>query len=505
MSKKPKLLFWIDKGFIEFAIANKLQHMLNYDGFAITDSNENFKNFFSLQKIVPFKKIWNYNDHIIKPTSLPDLIYLKKFEQNYSIDISKIIQSERFFYPGYNKYFQFTENQILSIIEQECKFFEKLLDEIKPDCVCFSIITRHHLLLLYEICKSKGILTLTPEPTHFAHRWIVSNETDMMIDSEKYENFESDSKLTFNDLQNILVKYKPLTHGQYENTKHKPLLIDKIKSHFNFLFYSNEKFHFTTYGKTKLNILLKGTATAHKLKLKLRERFISSNFLTSIDNENFIYFPLAYEPEKRLLINNLEFADQFLVIKNIVNSLPSGYTLYVKEHPAMIDFAWRPLVYYKKILSLPNVKMIHPNVSTTKLVEQCKLVITINGTAGLEAAFYNKPSINFSQKSGYSELPSVYTVKSFDELSDIIQQSLKTKINLSDLNKYVDYFEKNAITFNQLEFTTELSAKFNYNLGILEKIKIEPNELEKFLGNYDEMFEKMASKHIEKLNENNIQ
>ena len=200
MSKKPKLLFWIDKGFIEFAIANKLQHMLNYDGFAITDSNKNFKKFFSSQKIVPFKKIWNYTDHITKPTSHPDLRYLKKFEQNYSIDISKIIKSERFFYPDYNKYFKFTENQILSLIEQECKFFEKLLDEIKPDCVCLSIITRHHLLLLYEICKSKGILTLTPEPTHFAHRWVVSDETDMMIESEKYENFLKSSLDLISDI-----------------------------------------------------------------------------------------------------------------------------------------------------------------------------------------------------------------------------------------------------------------------------------------------------------------
>lgn len=504
MNRKPKLLFWLDKGFIEFAIGKKLQNILDYDGYAIIDSTKHVGDFFSNQNIVFFKKSWNYSKFIKKPTSKPDYEYLKLFEKKYSIDITKIIKSERFFYPEYNKYFKFSKDEIYSIIEQECKFFEKILDEIKPDCLCISIITRHHLLLLYEMCKSNAILILTPEPTHFAHRWVLSNETDIMIDSKKFNSFNSNLNLSFQQLENILKKYQPLVHGQYDKTKNKTIITDKIKSRFNFLFYKNSHFHFTTYGKTKFNILLKGTATSHKIKLKKREAFMKKYFLNHIPKETFIYYPLSYEPEKRLLINNLEFSNQIVLIKNIVNSLPDGFFLFVKEHPAMDDFAWRPIDYYKEILSLPKLKMIHPSVSNTKLIKDCKLVITINGTAGLEAAFYQKPSITFSHTSGYSELPSVLTVNSLNELPLLIKQALNTIVDLSDLNKYVDYFEKNAITFNQLEFTTELSTKFNYNLGDSITVNINPNDLEEFLNDYDEMFEKMAQKHVELIKENLI-
>jgi len=131
-------------------------------------------------------------------------------------------------------------------------------------------------------------------------------------------------------------------------------------------------------------------------------------------------------------------------------------------------------------------------------------VITIRGTTGLEAAFYEKPSLVFNKNSGYSELPSVTTIKKIEELPEAIKTSLKNRVKLSDLNKYVDYIEKNSVIFEQVDFTTELSNRFSYGAGFLNEENIPPKELKLFLDEFDEMFDRLTSEYLKKINESKI-
>ena len=64
---------------------------------------------------------------------------------------------------------------------------------------------------------------------------------------------------------------------------------------------------------------------------------------------------------------------------------------------------WRPLSFYKTLLSLPNVRFLHPSFDSLTAIKNSSLVITIAGSSGLEAAFYEKPSIIFADVS-YSNL-----------------------------------------------------------------------------------------------------
>ena len=91
---------------------------------------------------------------------------------------------------------------------------------------------------------------------------------------------------------------------------------------------------------------------------------------------------------------------------------------------------WRNISYYKKILELPNVKFIHQSFSNQEIIKNCSLVMTITGTSGLEAAFYNKPSIVFGDVV-FDVLPSVYKVKNLKELPQIIKTALlQKKVNM---------------------------------------------------------------------------
>jgi hypothetical protein len=71
---------------------------------------------------------WFFHDHIKKTQQLPDLDYLKNFEKKYQINLWKLALNERFFYM-HNRFYQFTKQEILSILEQESKLFETVLDE----------------------------------------------------------------------------------------------------------------------------------------------------------------------------------------------------------------------------------------------------------------------------------------------------------------------------------------------------------------------------------------
>ena len=100
------------------------------------------------------------------------------------------------------------------------------------------------------------------------------------------------------------------------------------------------------------------------------------------------------------------YTEQFSIILNIAKSLPLGYWLYVKEHPVMKIPGWRDKFYYQQIMDLPNVKMLHHTVHPKNILPKCSMVITIGGTAGFEAAFYEKPTITFVDTL-YSYLKSV--------------------------------------------------------------------------------------------------
>ena len=194
-----KILYWLDRNFITFAAANKLQNKIHSDNYAIIDDVEDQKNFFSNQSLINFKKIWHFTDFVQVKNVKPDFKLLQKLEQKYSLNFWHTAYTERLFYPKVNLYNKYNKYQILSLFQQECEFFEKVLDEIKPDYLIISVITQQHMFLIYQICKSKGIKVLTMEPMHFGGKWLITSTIDRHIDINDYEKFSPSSEKTIEE------------------------------------------------------------------------------------------------------------------------------------------------------------------------------------------------------------------------------------------------------------------------------------------------------------------
>ena len=151
---KKKIFFWLDADFTGFCVSYYLQKIIDAEFYAIIDVPNRQKKFFQQQKLVQFRKNWFYHDFMNKKIE-SEANYLKLFEEKNGIDIWQLAKNDRIFIHNYNSFRKFSKHEISSILEKECKLFEKILDEIKPD---FFITTEtalrpHHLF--YLLCKKK--------------------------------------------------------------------------------------------------------------------------------------------------------------------------------------------------------------------------------------------------------------------------------------------------------------------------------------------------------------
>ena len=205
--------------------------------------------------------------------------------------------------------------------------------------------------------------------------------------------------------------------------------------------------------------------------------------------------------ERNILIAAPYFTNQVEIIRHIAKSLPVGYQLYVKEAPAAATRSWREISVYNEIMEIPNVTLIHPDIKSEKLLESCEIVSTIGGSTGFQAAFYKKPSIIFSE-TVYSILPSVFQVKDVRKLPNIIKKALETKVDTSDLDRYITLLDENTFEFDLYQLQNNFTKMFYYN-GTLIDTEIDEVQVKKFLDNNNNMLSFLAERYQEKIEESN--
>ena len=496
--KKPNVLFWLDGQLIHFGIAKFLKEKFDCNLSAIVHVHENRKNFFLEQKLTKFEKLWFYRDHI-KPSEKPDLEYLSLLEKKYNIPLWLIAYSERFFY-GFTKYKKLSQNEILSILEQELRFFEMVLEKSKPDFVVLRFTDFHHIHLFFRLCRSKNIKTFVLVPTRLGFQTIVAESPDPIMPAVKIDL--SKNNIDLSKLSKYGSDYG--TQSKTDNTKYRSDQILKLKSFYKFFFvFNNKKFteYYGNFEKTRFNVI--------KIELKLlflskfRKSFIDKHLEKTIQkNRPYIYFPLHAEPERAISIPAPYYMNQISVIENIAKSIPINYTLYVKEHPFMKANSWRSTDFYKKILDMPNVKLFHPDISPNEIMKNSDLVITISGTAGWESLFYEKPSIVFSD-TFYSNLSCVFRAKGFEDLSELILHALNQKPNANEIKKFIDQINDIGIVYDDKAMLYDAYNKFSYG-GFMSDAEISETTMFDFLKKYQSQFELIVDKHIEKFNQNDF-
>ncbi len=491
MKTKLKIFFWLNGFFLHFSLAYYLQSRLDSDFFGIVDINSKPKKFFQDQTLVNFQKIWYFHDHIKKTQQQPDLNYLKNFEKKYKIDLWQLALNERFFYL-HNRFYKFTKQEILSILEQESKLFESILDEIEPDYFLTYDPVFHHQKLLLEICRAKGIRVLSICGTGIDNRYILA-ENGATFDLEKNQTLGNslNDKITITNQKHDydLLYQKHLKNSNISFSK-------KFQALKNYLLTSDAELvnsNFMYYGRSKFKVIK--DALSLELKRNRNHRFLQKHAISSPNlNVPFIYFPMNVNEEMNLLHYAPYYTNQIEVIRYIAKSIPINYVLYVKEHILAGLRSWNDVNYYKQIIDIPNVTLINPKFDNNTLLQNSQLIITIRGTASLKAMKYGKPSIVFGNQA-VQTMPSVFRVDSLNSLPELIRTALQHKTDPSDYEKYKELLSTRTFEFNMLEFGHNRDNSF-FSGGILSNVLISNNDMIDFLDKNKDMLMDLLNAHL---------
>lgn len=490
-------MFWLGVDYTTFSLAYSLQEKIDCDMYAIIDITKKPKVFFENQSLVDFKKFWFFHDQIEKNAITPDIDYLRKFEKKYKINLWKLAQNERIFL--YPSFYQFSRDKILQILEQECRFFEKILDEIKPDYLFTKLASFHHQELFHKMCINSDTKVQAINYGLLSQNCIITQEHEKLDIVENLENIERKNR-TFDELRTYM-KSSDLAK-QLENNTIAPSnkIQDQFSASIDYFLKSNSdntETNYPYYGRTKSKVFF--FYLKYILKTKYRRSFIEKNLVHSPSYDvPFVYFPLHLEMERSLLITAPYFVNQIEVIRNIAKSLPINFKLFVKEHPLQYARGWRSSNEYNEIMKIPNVVLLHPSVSKEELYEKCSLIVTIAGSAGFEGLFYGKPIITLAELN-YSSLSSVETVTDMNQLPEVIEKSLLKNIASDQLDRFLTLLEKNTTTFDYANFLTKIKQEFFYN-GNLVDVKISESKMKSFLDSNAEILDNLANAHIQKIN-----
>jgi len=214
-----------------------------------------------------------------------------------------------------------------------------------------------------------------------------------------------------------------------------------------------------------------------KTKKAFRKYLVKFMYKKPDLNEKYFFYPLHLDDDAQIILRAPQYADQVPLIRYIVNSIPSGYKLYVKEHPNNIGGML--INRLRKIKKTPGVKLISPYFPSHDLTRNSAGIITINSTVGWEGMLYQKPVIAFGT-CFYDISGMIWKVRDMYELPAIIRTALKEK--LVDKEKLLRFV--NAVT------KSDYPGNFNFYYQYAKKSMVDENISQMADGIYKELNKK---------------
>ena len=162
------------------------------------------------------------------------------------------------------------------------------------------------------------------------------------------------------------------------------------------------------------------------IKKLIRRKFLSPFYSYPNESEKYVYYPLHVPNDFQLFVRSPEFKNQESFIKYLGDTIPFGYKLYVKEHPAAIGAN----KYLATLSYLKNkyIKLIHPKINSHTLIQNSSAVITVNSKVGVEAIMQRKPVVVVGN-AFYKGKGVTYDVDRLSELSGAIKAAIGGKMD----------------------------------------------------------------------------
>ena len=163
------------------------------------------------------------------------------------------------------------------------------------------------------------------------------------------------------------------------------------------------------------------------LKQKRTEQYLNTLFSKIDVTEKYVCYLLHVEPEATIQ-NSTVIESQLVIIKILSDTLPDGWSSYVKEHPAQYDVnkdtgyhhMWdgqffKTKLFYEKLASIPHVKIVPTELPSGELINHAQAIASITGTVLLESVLKKKPVLVFSELTPVTFMEDAFFIQSFDD------------------------------------------------------------------------------------------
>ncbi len=299
------------------------------------------------------------------------------------------------------------------------RYWHGILLKFEPNVIIFPAVP-HNVsnFTIYSLAKILGIKTIFFQETWASDRILMQYSYDntapllpKALEKHAGKNYTAD------DLElDLKVYYTIQTTPELDATPIdvKELLDERNKTTVVKKIY--DKFKFISASLRDLSIFEKAYRSIKRhFEENLKTEYESLEVVPDL-NKNFIYVPLHWQPECTTSPLGEKYADQLLMLETLSYSLPSGWKIYVKEHPFQwsIDGVYnytnmRYRGYYKKMAALPNIFLLPVSTNTFELEPKARAVATVAGRAALEGIYRGTPALIFGNP-WYMNMPGLFRI-----------------------------------------------------------------------------------------------
>lgn len=172
---------------------------------------------------------------------------------------------------------------------------------------------------------------------------------------------------------------------------------------------------------------------------KLTYKRIETLSFENVKDFNYVFVGFHKQPEASIDVNGRYYEDQAQNIINLWRMLPKDWKIVLKEHTNAIGD--RSLTFYNRLLSFPGIVMVHENTDSKLLIANSRLVVTVTGTIGYEAALMKIPAITFAKvyfnKINYCRHIGLDELIQYNSLEDLVKELEVKEDNREEFTKYL--------------------------------------------------------------------
>ncbi|MEW6600145.1 MAG: hypothetical protein AB1499_04170 [Nitrospirota bacterium] len=271
-----------------------------------------------------------------------------------------------------------------------CSIFDNILRTNEIGCIVQELGGFIAPLTLYYIARKNSVNHVFIEPAMFRKR-VVFTLNRFYADITDPEEAATEMSDELSQLLNEYMTKKTVVIPKKDRHFFQDMTFKRLFSSDNFSRLRRKLYHKYVLGREEEYNWIMRYINMHVIKA-IRRKLLSKHYTHPAQGEKYVYYPFHVPLDVQLTARCPEFFDQESLVGRIAESLPEGYRLYIKEHPAAIGGHSLPKL--KDVLARhANIKLIHPLHNSYDIIKHAACIVTVNSKVGVEAIMQGRPVV----------------------------------------------------------------------------------------------------------------